>query len=139
MGNAKHSLGTKLLKGTDPIAELTEISGVDMSADTIDVTTLDSPDGFREYIGGLKDGGEISISGFFYPGDTNGQMAMYNDFVAGTVNTYTIEFPAELNAKWEFSGIVTAYTTSAALEDPVTFEATIKVTGKPVLTYPVTP
>lgn len=134
MGNAKHSFGTKLKKGADAIAELTEIGGVSMSADAIDVTTLDSADGFREFVGGLKDGGEVGVSGYFYPGDTDGQKAMYDDFVAGTVNSYAIEFPAALNAKWEFDGIVTAYTTGAALEDPVSFEATIKVTGKPVLT-----
>ena len=69
MSGATHALGTKLKKGQNYVAELTEISGIDMSADTIDVTTLNSTSGFREFVAGLKDGGEVGISGFFYPGD----------------------------------------------------------------------
>lgn len=136
---AKKALGTQLKLGSDAVAELTEIGGVDMSADTIDVTTLDSADGFREYLQGLKDAGEISMSGFFKPDDTNGQAALLTAFEDGTTDAYTIDFPSALNASWGFNGIVTGFSTGANLEDGVTFEATIKVTGKPTLTYPVTP
>lgn len=133
MGNAKHAMGTTLKKGVNTVAELTEIGGVDMSADTIDVTTLSSSDGFREFIQGLKDGGDVSISGFFYPGDTNGQAAMLTAFENGTLDGYTITFPATMGATWTFDAIVTSYTTGAAMEDGVTFEATIKISGKPSL------
>ena len=68
---AKKAQGTKLKIGANSIAELTSIGGLSLSADTIDVTTLDS-DGYREFIQGMKDGGEVSISGYFNPADTNG-------------------------------------------------------------------
>jgi predicted secreted protein len=130
---AQRAVGTKLKIGSNSIAELTEIGGLDLSADTIDTTVLDSTGGYKEFIGGFKDGGEVSISGFFNPADTNGQIAVYNAFQSGAVNTFQILFPSAMGASWDFSGVVTGINTGAALEDAVSFEATIKVSGQPSL------
>lgn len=129
---AEKALGTKLLKGTDAIAELTSIGGVEISADTIDTTTLDS-DGWRTFIGGLKDAGEVSISGFLNPAVGKGQDTLVADLDAGTVDAYVIQFPTTLKAKWTFDAIVTGFSTGAELEDGITFDATLKVSGKPEL------
>jgi predicted secreted protein len=131
---AEKALGTKLKKGTTEIAELTSIGGLELSADTIETTTLSS-DGWRTFIQGLKDAGEVSISGYFDPAQHEG---LYTDFESGTVGSYTIEFPAALGAKWAFSAIVTSYSTGAEVEDLVSFEATLKVSGKPTLTIGTT-
>ena len=76
---AERALGTKLLIGeTTPVevAGLTSIGGLELSADTIDVTTLAS-DGYREFIGSLKDGGEVSLEGYFEPEEGKGQKELY--------------------------------------------------------------
>ena len=127
---AQQAMGTKLQIGANSIAELTSIGGLDLSADTIETTTLDS-NGWRTFMQGLKDGGEVAVSGYFNPGDTNGQVAMYNNFNNGTSASYTILFP--FGASWTFSGIVTAFSTGAELEDSVSFEGTVKVSGQPSL------
>lgn len=127
---ATKSLGTKLKKGTTSIAELTSISGLDLSADTIENTTLDSADGYRTFAQGLKDAGEVSISGYFDPTAHEG---LFTDFESGTETAYTIEFPTGIDYKWTFNAVVTAYSTGAELEDNVSFEATLKVSGKPTL------
>jgi predicted secreted protein len=126
---AKPAMGTKLKKGTTAIGELTSIGGLDLSADTIETTTLDVVDGYRTFAGGLKDAGEVSISGYFDPAQHEG---LLTDFEAGTATAYTIEFP--FGATWTFSAIVTGYSTGAEMEDNVSFEATLKVSGKPTLT-----
>lgn len=135
---ATRGLGTVLKMGLDlqakVVAGLTEIGGLELSADTIDVTTLDSDGGYREFIGGFKDAGEVSLSGFFDPTTGNGQKELYDAFESGTVQDFAIEFPQSLGAKWTFKGVVTGFTTSTSLEDPVSFEGTIKVSGKPTLT-----
>lgn len=128
------ALGTTLKKGTTAIAELTSIGGLELSADTIETTTLDVADGYRTFVQGLKDGGEVSISGFLNPATGKGQSELLDDFEAGTEANYTIEFPAALKAKWDFDAIVTGISTGAELEDGITFEATLKVSGKPTLT-----
>lgn len=129
---ANRSVGTKLKIGANFIADLTEIGGLELSADTIDTTTLDSTGGYREFIGGFKDGGEVSLSGFFKPSDA-GQAAVYAAFMAGTTDTYQILFPSDLGASWDFKGVITGFTTGAALEDAISFEATVKVSGQPSL------
>jgi len=128
---ATRALGTKIQIGNDAIAGLTSIGGLELTADTIDVTTLDSTDGYRKFIGGFKDGGEVSISGFFEPTDTNGQNAFFTAFGAGTATAFSIIFPQ--GASWSFDGVVTGFTTSSELEDIISFEGTIKVSGKPTL------
>lgn len=128
------SMGTKIKIGSSGyIAELTDIGGLDVSADTIETTTLDS-NGWRSFIGGVKDAGEVSLSGYFNPDDTDGQAALWTALQAGTVLSFTIEFPTALGASWGFSGVVTKFTTSSAMEDSITFETTIKVSGVPTLT-----
>lgn len=124
--------GTKLKIGTAEIGELTSIGGLSLSADTIDVTTLGSTDGYREFIQGFRDAGEVSMSGFFKPSETTGQATLLTNLNDGSVDAYSIEFTA-LSYKWTFNAIVTALSTSAANDDAITFEATLKVSGKPTL------
>lgn len=127
---AKRAVGTKLQIGANFVAEITSIGGLDLSADTIDVTSLDSDGGYREFIGGFKDAGEVPIQGWFNPGNP-GQTAMYDAFQSGTTETFQILFP--FGAAWNFKAVVTGFSTSAELEDAVTFEATLKVSGAPTL------
>ena len=127
------AMGTKLNVGTYSVGELTSIAGLELSADTIETTTLDSTDGYRTFIGGLRDGGEVSVSGFFKPSDTNGQKAMLTNLNSGAAGSFSVVFPTALSASWTFDGIVTSFATGAEMEDAVTFESTIKVTGKPTL------
>ncbi|CEG26011.1 phage tail tube protein [Bacillus sp. B-jedd] len=126
---ANSAMGTKLKKGTTAVAELTSIGGLELSADTTETTTLDSPDGYRTFTQGLKDAGEVSISGYF---DPTAHQGLLTDFESGAETAYTIEFP--FGAKWEFNAIVTGYSTGAEMEDNVSFESTLKVSGKPKLT-----
>lgn len=134
---ATRSLGTTLSVGEDVgvlVGGLSSIGGLELSADTIDTTTLDSDGGYREFIGGFKDAGEVSLEGFFYGAKDAGQQEMYTLFESGSIEDFTIAFPAGTNASWEFKGIVTGFSTSVDLEDPLGFSATIKVSGKPTLT-----
>ena len=126
------AVGTRLQINTNNIVELTEINGIALTADTIEITNLSSPNGFREYFYGLKDGGEVSISGFFNPQDTNGQIALHTAFRNSVVATFSILFPSSI-ASWAFSGLVTNFETGSSMEEAVTFSATIKVTGEPTL------
>jgi predicted secreted protein len=130
---AQRALGTKILINQNEIAGLTSIAGVSLTAETLDVTTLTSNGGYREFTGGFKDGGEVTVSGYFEPGDTDGQIAAYNAFESGDTIPFSILYPQ--GAAWSFNGVVTAFSTSAELEDLISFEATIKTSGKPTLNF----
>jgi len=133
MSEVSRSLGTKLgINGTD-VAKLTSIGGLDLSADTLDKTTLDSTGGYREFLASFKDGGEVPISGYFLPTAGQGQSELLDAFEDGDEESFTITFPARLGAQWAFNGVVTKISTGADLEDLVSFEGTIKVSGQPTL------
>ena len=130
------SMGTTLKKGTEVIAELSSIDGVSVSMDTVETTTLDTEGGYRTFINGLKDAGEVSISGHFSYASHKDMMA---DFEDGVSSPYTIEFPDIATTKgttWTFTAIVTAFATSVSLEDLISFDATLKISGKPTLSAP---
>lgn len=133
MAGVGAAFGTKLKIATAEVAALTSIGGLELSADTIETTALDSTDGYRTFVGGLKDGGEISLSGFFDGADADGQQALLTAFNSGASTAMTIVFPTTVGFTWTFNGIVTGFATGAELEDAVAFEASIKVTGKPAL------
>jgi predicted secreted protein len=126
------AMGTTLKKGTTAIASLTSIDGVSVSADTIETTALDTIGGYRTFVTSLKDSGEISISGHF---STTAHKPLFDDFEDGIASSYTIEFPD--GTTWGFSAVVTAFGTSAELEDLISFESTLKISGPPILTPPV--
>ena len=112
------------------VASLTNIGGVELSADDVDVTAHDSADDYREFLQGLKDGGSVSIEGN-YTHHTS-QIALKTLFDSGATVAMKIEFPSAL-ATWTFNGYINGFSTDAPLDDKLTFSASIKVTGKPVL------
>lgn len=133
---AKRALGTTLEIGdTTPVivGGLTSIGGLELSADTIDVTTLDSDGGYREFIAGFKDAGEVAVEGYFDATTGEGQKELYDLFESGATSAFKIKFPAETKTTWDFDGIVVGFSTSADLEDPLAFSASIKVSGAPSL------
>lgn len=130
------AMGTTLKKGTTVIANLTSIDGVSVSSDTIETTNLSTDGGYRTFVTSLKDAGEVSISGHFEYDDHN---QLLTDFESGATDVYTIEFPdtgVTNGTQWTFSAVITAFGTSVELEDLISFEATLKVSGKPSLIGP---
>ena len=139
MSEVTRALGTTLSKGTVPtlIGGLTSIGGIEITADTADVTTLDSVGGYREFKGTFKDAGEVPIEGFF-DHTAAGQLAMQDSMDAGTAEDYTITFPTLPVTTWKFKGVVTSFKVGdAELDGMIAFGSTIKISGKPVLAVAV--
>jgi predicted secreted protein len=122
------SMGTTFKKTAGSnVASLTSIDGVSVSSETIESTALDNANGYRSFVTSLKDGGEITLSGHF----ETAHSSFLTDFEAGSTGSYVITFPG--GTSWTFSAVVTAFSTSVELEDLVSMEITLKVSGKPVL------
>jgi predicted secreted protein len=136
MSDALNGKGTilKYAAGTE-VGELTGITGPSMSGETIDVSNHESADGFREFISGMKDGGEISMEGNFIEGDA-GQAALLASLISGAVESFVVLFTD--GAQFAVSGIVTAFEPDAPFDGKISFSATIKVTGKPAFTAATT-
>ena len=75
----------------------------------------------------------MSVTGNFDIID-EGQKAMIEAMAAGTDNLeFTIVFPKKIGAEWAFKASVNSFATSAETAGIVTFDATLKVSGKPEL------
>lgn len=138
--SALAGMGTILHWDGADVLELTSISGPTQTMDPIDVTSHDSDDAFREFLAGLRNGGDISFEGNLIPTDTTGQVAMHADFQAGSKKAWKIKFPAWVASSHEYpeidgDGYVTAFGPSFPYEDKISISGTIKVTGKPVITW----
>ena len=132
---ATRALGTTISKGTVPvlIGGLTSIGGIEITSETIDVTTLDSVGGYKEFIGGFKDGGEVAIEGFFDHAAV-GQIAMQTSLDDGLAEDYKISLPTTPPWEWAFKGVVTGFKVGDVdVDGTINFGSTIKVSGKPVL------
>ena len=131
---AKWAFGTALKKGAVAIAELTNINGLDLDSDEIDVTNHDSPGGYEEVVQSIRRTGVVALEGNFVPGDA-GQADLMADYLSGDRNSYTIDFSgAGLAAEWNFTAYVKkAPSTEAPVDGKIPFSAELRVTGEPSL------
>ena len=114
------------------VGGLSSIDGISVSSDEVEVTSLDNADGYREYLQGFKDGGEVPLSGFL-DGANDGQDELYTLLESGAVTAMSIVFPAAIGKTWSFNAFVKEFTTSVDVDGAITFEATVRVSGKPTL------
>jgi len=133
MSDAIFAHGTRLQVddgGYETIAEVTNISGPSISVDEIDVSSHDSGDEYREFIAGMRDGGEVSFEGNFLSSHADDVLAHLN---SGDNEDWKVIFPDANDTEWAFSGFVSAFETTGNFDDRATFSATIKISGKPTL------
>lgn len=134
MGNKTHAFGTQLIWDGSPVGSLDNIDGVAITNEKIDVTTYDSPSGFKEYILGLSDVGEIPISGYLDANDSDGQMKLEADARTKVVRNASIVL-GSTGATWEFQGYVSEVKIGGGgVGDAIQFSANITITGVPILT-----
>jgi len=132
MGNPILGYGTSLTWNSVVVAALTKINGVELKVDSVDVTTHQSANAYKEMIPGLIDASEVSIEGLFDYTDTTGQHAVLADLNSRTLRTGIITFPAATGTTWTFSGYCMGCKIGDALTDgTIPFTASFKPSGKP--------
>ena len=130
---AKSAFGTSLTWNSQTVAQITNIGGVEITVDMLDATNHQSTSGFKEFIAGLADAGEVSIEGDFKYDDTNGQIAMCTDAAAKTSRTAVIIFPSSI-ATWTFTAFITKIKVGDnPIDGKIPFSASLKITGVPTL------
>lgn len=108
------------------LAEIISITGPSMSRDTIDVTSLSSTGGYREFIAGFRNPGTVSLSMNF----TRATYELFKtDFESSTVKNYRIVLPDAENTSIEFMGLVTELPLTIPTDDKVTVDVTIQLSG----------
>jgi predicted secreted protein len=112
------------------LVEVLTINGPTPSKEVIDVTSLDSTGGYREFIGSFKDGGTVQLSLNF----TRAMFEMMKeDFESDELGTYRVVLPDAENSTLIFDGLVMEHPLAISADKQVTFDVSIKVSGEPVL------
>lgn len=114
----------------DAIAEINSITGPSMSRDTIDVTSLDSTGGYREFITGFRDGGTVVLSMNF---TRTTYELMKTDFESNNAQNYQVDLPDTEGTSLDFEGLVTELPLTIPTDDKITADVTIKITGQVLL------
>lgn len=128
--NAVSGVGTEFRRWSGAawvkIAEILTLDGPDKKRETIDVTSLDSDSGYREFIAGFRDGGTVKMSMNF---TRDGYDLMNDDFESDTRQNYEIALPDVENTTFSFLGLVTELPMKIAGDKAITNDVTIKVSG----------
>jgi len=111
------------------ISETNVVGDVDQTSDDIEVTHYTSDDGFKEFIQGLRDAGEVTIEGNFLSGDS-GQASLLADYYTGVTRTGLITYPNTDASTWTFTAYVKSFAPSTPIGDKIGFTATVRITGK---------
>lgn len=114
----------------DAIAEITSIKGPGMKRETIEVTSLDSTGGWKEFIAGFREAGTLSLSMNFRRGNLD---LFMEDFESDVEQNYEIVIPDADTTTIEFTGLVTELPLSISAKDAITNDITIQITGQPVI------
>ena len=135
---ATRTMGTTLTKKQSgdetedlKIANLTSIGEIGVESEEIDSTDLDSPNGYKEFIAGSKDAGEVPIAGNIK--DESNVEKMLALAESQSVEEWTVTYPS--GAKWVFNAFVKSFKDGEKTTDGLaTFTATLRISGKPVYT-----
>lgn len=130
------SQGVTLSANSEEIANVTSISGPDQTAGQIDTTALDTAGGYRTFIGGFRDGGEMTLElNFDSTEDSHKEAAagLKRYFNEGENETWTLTLSD--SSVFSFDGAVTGLSgPNHGVDEVVTMSVTIKVSG--AVTFP---
>ena len=131
MTNALSSVGALLKKWTGAawasVGEVTTITGPSMSRETIDVTSLASTGGYREFIAGFRNPGTLSFTMNFNRTD---YATMKTDFESDTAQDYELILPDDDKTSLEFSALVTELPLSLDIGSQITCAVSFQITGQ---------
>ena len=142
MTDATAAYGTLLKRGDgavseafSAVAEVTKISGPKLKLDALDVTHMESTEGWREFVGGLLEGGEVGFDVNFLPANAtqNAAAGLLLDLKNRTKRNFQIVFPDTSDTTWSFTALVTGCEVDASVEDKLSASLTLQITGKPTL------
>lgn len=139
MTEALSSFGTFLKRGDGGgpevfalIAEVLDITGPSLQQRTAESTSHSSPGGWAEFIGTLKDGGEVTFTVHFLPTHLT-HTGLISDLDNQVVRNFQVVFPDSANTTWLLPALVTNIAPGAPVEGKLTADIALKVSGQPTL------
>lgn len=132
------TLGTTLTFNGDPIAQIQDIDGPELSTDTVEITNHSSPDNTEEFRPTIKRTGNVSFPLVFDP-DNTGHQDLQAAQAARSKDSYVMTYPdetgtADAGASWSFDAYVVGFKNTSPVTGVLSADVTLKITGSPVFT-----
>ncbi len=108
-------------------AELADVNPPEITGDDEEVTHHTSPDGYKEFIPGLVDGGEVNVQLNYRKADVATVLALFR-----VKKNYQIVLPD--GSTWVFNGYLKKLGKKTPLKSKMLQDMTFKVNGKPLWT-----
>ena len=112
------------------VGDIYDLVPMGLQRDSVETTRHQSPERWREFLPGLKDGGEFSIDLVFDPADAS-VTSFLTDLNTDTVGYYKLIFSNTGATEWGCSAFVTGFEPAEPIDDKTMATVTFKVTGKP--------
>jgi hypothetical protein len=116
----------------ETVAEVFSMDTLAASVEDLDTTSHDSPGGYREFAGGLKDGGTLSMEINFDP-------AIHGDLLdlLSVTRAMKIILPAAADsAEIDFDGYLNSFSGTAPVDDKLSATVGVRVVGPTTISIP---
>ena len=123
-------MGTVFTWNGSDVVLVHEIEGPGIINELLETTNFGSTNGYREFIAGPKDGGEIKLGIWYDPtaATHDGSTGLVADANGGTSRAFAVNWSGS-GVSWSGSGIITEFMPKGSFEDVLAADVTIKVTG----------
>lgn len=132
MTEAIAGMGTIVTINSTPVEGVQDVTGLQLTTDTDEITNNTSPDGVEEFIATIKRLGEVTFPMVVEPGAV-GQQALYAAWVARSKDPYIITWPD--GTTQSFDGFCTGYSLSSPYAGHVSADVTIRPAAAPSINF----
>jgi predicted secreted protein len=115
------------------IAEVKNITALNLTIETLDATSHSSTGGYREWLPSFKDAGEVTAEMNFVPGDPNQNpdTGLISDFDNRTLRNFRLVFPDIAATTVQVAAYVTGFQINAPIDGILSANLTLRITGAP--------
>lgn len=111
------------------VAQLKKINFSGLKADFDEITNLDSPTIFKEYMKTVVDGDTVTFDGVWNPADPTTQALLTNIGTAGLASLFFWRITLTNGSTLTFQGYVSDFKFGAEYNKAMTFSGSIKIVG----------
>lgn len=117
------------------IAEVLDIKGPKLSQQAIEVTNQSSTSGYREYVGGLLEGGQTTLTVNFLPTDStqNHTAGLVHDLENRVRRDFELVFTDSGSTTWKLTALVIDFEPDAKVSGALQASVTLQASGAPTL------
>jgi predicted secreted protein len=117
------------------VAQLKKVNFSGLKAEFDDITNLDSPSIFKEWMKTIVDGDTVSFDGVMNPADPTTQSLLTNIGTSGSAALFYWKITLTNGSTLVFQGYVQDFKFGAEYNKAITFSGTIKIVGNVTATW----